>query len=401
MSKLAVQIGAGNIGRGFLGQLYFESGYHTVFVDVVQEFVEGLNSRGEYPLRILSEDRIDIQVGNVSAVHASELDAVADVIARADICSTAVGVSILPKIAPLLARGIAKRFATTPYAPLNIIVCENMVHAGSYLHDQVRGHLPEAFHAALDEHVGFVEASIGRMVPVMTEKEHTEDPLLVCVEPYCDLPVDKAAFKGGIPDIKHMHPRDNFGGYVERKLFIHNLSHAATAYLGYLRGHEYIWQAIQDDAVRPRVEAAMAESRDGLRRKWGLDAAELKAHCDDLIYRYQNKALGDQVARVAKDPVRKLGANDRLIGAANMCLSQGVEPVNVAFAAAAAIRYDHPDDPAAAHVQSLFQEEGMASVLTSVCQVGPESPLAYLIFAGNQRLEDEGWLKQGQANAGS
>ena len=32
--KQAIIFGAGNIGRGFIGQLYSESGYHVTFVDV-------------------------------------------------------------------------------------------------------------------------------------------------------------------------------------------------------------------------------------------------------------------------------------------------------------------------------------------------------------------------------
>ena len=41
----AVQFGAGNIGRGFTGQLFSESGFEVVFVDVVQSLVDLLNER--------------------------------------------------------------------------------------------------------------------------------------------------------------------------------------------------------------------------------------------------------------------------------------------------------------------------------------------------------------------
>ncbi len=53
MSKLAVQFGAGNIGRGLMGQLFWESGFETVFVDADPSLVDQLNARGSYPLRIL------------------------------------------------------------------------------------------------------------------------------------------------------------------------------------------------------------------------------------------------------------------------------------------------------------------------------------------------------------
>lgn len=391
-SGCAVHFGAGNVGRGFLGQLYFESGYDTTFVDVADALVADLRARGAYPLRIVGDDERSVRVERVTAVHASDVAAVAKALAEARLASTAVGVNVLPKIAPLIAAGVTERFRDARAPALNVIVCENLLDAGPYLREEVRRHLPKALHAVLDERVGFVEASIGRMVPVMTEAQRAQDPLLVCVEPYCELPVDAAGFKGPVPFLRHMEPRDNFKGYVERKLFVHNAGHAATAYLGYLRGHAYIWQAIEDPAVRRAADGAMEETCAGLSRRHGLSIEELEAHWQDLVRRFRNRALGDQVTRVAKDPVRKLGPNDRLIGAARMCLEQGVEPRHVAFAAAAAMRYDVAEDGAAMALQELLRTQGLSGVLAQVCGIGPDDRLGRLIVEGHARLRAEGWV---------
>ncbi|NUM52942.1 MAG: mannitol-1-phosphate 5-dehydrogenase [Candidatus Hydrogenedentes bacterium] len=391
--RKAVQFGAGNIGRGFLGQLFYESGYETTFVDVADALVAGLNDRHSYPLRILDDVSYTMCIENVRAVHATKTDAVAKALAGAEIAATAVGVPVLPKIAHLIAAGIEQRFADFNATPLNVIVCENLLDAGPYLREQVRGHLSPTFHAVLDEKVGFVEASIGRMVPVMTETQRQEDPLLVCVEEYCHLPVDKDGFKGPIPELKNLQPRDNFAGYVERKLFVHNAGHAVAAYLGYLKGYEYIWQAVGDPAVRTEIETALAESCEGLARKHGMDVQALRKHTDDLLRRFGNRLLGDQVERVARDPIRKLGPRDRLIGAATMCLEQGVSPLNLAFAAAAAIRYDHPSDPAAQSIQERLAREGLSGVLREVCTLDPDSILGCLVASGIRRLDAEGWIR--------
>lgn len=375
----AVHFGAGNIGRGFLGQLYFESGLHTVFVDVAEPLVAALNARGAYPLRIVSDEGEETrQIGHVSAVDGRDLEAVAREIAGARIVSTAVGVNVLPHIAPALARGIEARFSG-PAAPLDIIVCENLLNAGPILRAEVRKHLPESLHAVLDAQAGFVEASIGRMVPVMTPEQHAEDPLLVCVEPYCELPVDALGFRGEVPAIAHLKPTPNFGAYVERKLFVHNMSHAACAYIGHLREHATIAEAIRDYVVRDRVLEAMDEAIEGLARRHGLDRADLQAHRDDLIHRYHNRALGDQIARVARDPIRKLGPDDRLVGAARMCAGQGVSTGAIALAAAAAILYHNDDDPAARELEALRREHGLDAVFEQVCRVSPADPLAQQI----------------------
>lgn len=388
----AVHFGAGNIGRGFLGQLYFESGYTTTFIDVMEEVVQGLQERHSYPICITEETLETIVVEEVTAIHATLGDAVAQAIAEADILSTAVGVPVLPRIAPALAKGIALRFEDPDAAPLNIIICENLLHASDFLRAEVEKHLPEALKARFKADIGFVEASVGRMVPVMTEAQKADDPLLVCVEAYCELPVDAEAFKGEIPPIAHLKPIPNFGSYVERKLFVHNMTHAATAYLGHLHGHEYIWQAIRDDAVRELVEKAANESCLALSQKHGLDLDDLHAHRDDLIRRYHNRALGDQVARVGGDPLRKLSKNDRFVGAALNCLEQGINPEYIALAAAAGIRYDHPNDPTAAKVQDSFKQGGLTAVLKEICDIEENTPLANWIAKGMETLNNKGWL---------
>ncbi len=389
--RTAVHFGAGNIGRGFLGQLYFESGCRTVFVDVMEPVVDALRARHAYPIDIVGDKIERIVVEHVDAVNGRDLDAVAEVIAAADIVSTAVGVNALPHIVPALAMGLQRRFEQGG-APLDIIVCENLIHAGSFLREKVRAQLPEAWHAALDAQTGFVEASIGRMVPVMTEAQKAADPLLVCVEAYCELPVDRDAFRGPIPEIAHLKPIPNFGAYVERKLFVHNMSHAATAYLGSLHGHEYIWQAIRDEKVRELVAAATAESCEALARRRGLDRHELEAHRLDLERRYHNKALADQVERVARDPVRKLGPEDRVIGAAKQCMEAGVDPRYIALVAAAAMHYENPHDPGAVRVRELHRSGGVLAVLQEIGQIDAGSPIVAWVADGEKQLRREGWI---------
>lgn len=381
MSGQAVHFGAGNIGRGFIGQLYWESGFHTTFVDVNDTVVGLLQERNRYPLHLVSEKTVKMEIDRVTAIHGADLDAVADALANATIASTAVGSAILPRIAPAIARGIEKRFASPDATPLNVIICENVLHGDAILREAVRANLAPEWHETLDTKVGFVEASIGRMVPRMTEAQMAIDPLLVCVEPYGELPLDAEGFVGAMPAIAHAKAYANFGAYVERKLFVHNMSHSATAYLGYLQGHTYIYEAIQDPKVRPVVEAALKESCQGLSRKHGLDPAALDAFAEDLIYRYHNKALADQVARVGGDPKRKLGPEDRLIAPARMCLEHGIEPDALIQVIAAALQFDEPSDTAARDIQALRAAEGVGGVLAKVCGLTADEPLRSRILA--------------------
>mgnify|MGYP001598321721 CR=1 FL=1 len=111
--KKAVQFGAGNIGRGFLAQLFNQSGYEVVLVEAVPEIIKEINRRGKYVLRIAGGNRRDIVIGNIRAVDASDAQAVAGELADADIAATAVGVNVLKNVAPLIAGGIKRRAANS------------------------------------------------------------------------------------------------------------------------------------------------------------------------------------------------------------------------------------------------------------------------------------------------
>ncbi|HEX72397.1 MAG TPA: mannitol-1-phosphate 5-dehydrogenase, partial [Candidatus Hydrogenedentes bacterium] len=168
-----------------------------------------------------------------------------------------------------------------------------------------------------------------------------------------------------------------------------NLTHATAAYLGYRRGYAYIYEAIRDGEIRAVVEGAGQESCAALTRKRGLDAAELAAHLDDLIFRYHNTALADQIARVARDPVRKLGKDDRLIGAARLCVEQGVEPEHIAVATAAAILYDAPEDPAVPQLRAIRERGGGEAVLREISGIEPDTMPGVMIVDACRRLQQE------------
>lgn len=333
----AVMYGGGNIGRGFIGQLLSQSGYEVTFVDVVDAVVDTLNRDHQYPVRILSSTgHKDVAVENVCAVNGNHAEAVADAIAEADIMATAVGARILKFIVPNIVAGLRKRWALKK-APLNIIICENLMDANKVLEGMLKEQLTEEEKKVFDENVGLVEASIGRMVPVQTEEMKDGNPMRVCVESYGFLPVDKAAFKGEIPEITNMVPFEPFDFYIKRKLYIHNMGHATCAYLGDLLALPYIYQAIDVPEIRILVQNAMLESAAALSEVYGVALGDIVSHIEDLLYRFTNSALQDTCARVGGDPARKLSAQDRLIGSAKLVQKTGNVPAYIAVGAAAGL----------------------------------------------------------------
>jgi mannitol-1-phosphate 5-dehydrogenase len=373
--KKFVQYGAGNIGRGFIGQLFSEAGYEVSFIDVNMEVINALNRDRRYPVTVVSKQApVDIWVENVRGIDGTDQEAVIDAIAQADAMATAIGVNILPRIVPLIARGIQKRWLTGNDVPLNIIICENLIDADKLLHRLLSEQFSEEEKAFFEKNVGLVEASIGRMVPVMTEEQKRENPLRVCVESYCELPVDKNAFKGPIPAIPHLFPYTPFELYIKRKLYVHNMGHALTAYLGNLSEAEYIWQSSEDPAVKLIVQRAMEESAMALARRFHIGLETLMDNITDLQLRFTNVSLGDTVMRVGKDTRRKLSAEDRFAGTIRNCEEQGIVPVYAVIGIAAAMFFHCPEDPGTDAVQAILKEGGIEAVLDKCCEISPDRP---------------------------
>ncbi|MDD2361733.1 MAG: mannitol dehydrogenase [Oscillospiraceae bacterium] len=370
MGNTFLQYGAGNIGRGFLGQVFGQAGYKVEFVDVNTDIINAFNKDKKYPVNIVTrKNPHEIWIENVCCIDGMDEQAVAAAISRADIMAVSVGVNILKHIVPNLVNGFKMRWADNNMRPLDIIVAENLLHADKMLRDLITKKLSQNEKILFDQKIGLVESSIGRMVPVMTKDMSRGNILRICVENYCELPVDKDAFKGDIPQIKHLHPFSPFEFYIKRKLYIHNMGHALTAYLGFVYGYEYVWQAVENPYIKLIVQRAMTEAAVSLSRMFSVPLDGLLEHIYDLLLRFANRELGDTVSRVGRDVFRKLAPSDRFIGAINMCVNQSDEPLYIPVGVAAALFSAHSDDA----------DINIDTVLSGTCGIERNAPVYSLI----------------------
>lgn len=389
--ETAVIFGAGSVGRGFLGQLFSESGYDVVFVDVDDPLLAALQARGAYTLHlagVVTEETLTIEP--VRAVDGRDAGAVAAEVAGAALMATAVGARALPAIAKPIARGLALRWEGGDTSPLNVVICENLHDAPELLAGYLTTALPEAHRSHLGDRVGLVPAVIARMSPAPTAEQRAADPALIVAEPYKVLPVDREAFAGAIPDVVGMEAVAPFEAYTARKLYLHNAAHAILGYLGYRRGHVYGYEALEDGWVRARMAQGLRAAAAALIAAYDFEPVALREHVDYLLVRFANRALGDPVARLARDPLRKLAPHDRLVGAARLAEAQGIDPEGLAWGIAGALAYDNPDDDHAVELRRRVAEQGAAQVLAGVCGIDPGEHLGQQVLAryGDLTRED-------------
>ncbi|MCX6254457.1 MAG: mannitol-1-phosphate 5-dehydrogenase [Bacteroidia bacterium] len=378
MKKL-VLFGAGKIGRSFIGQLFATSGFEVVFVDVIEPVIRELNRLNEYKV-IIKSSRPDeiIRVGNVRGVLGNEVDMVAEELSVCDIAAISVGQKGLPLVIPTVAKGLILRQKKFCRKPLDIILAENMHNADQFVKDILRSIIGSDY--PIDDLVGLIETSIGKMVPIMPQEEQEKDLLLVYAEPYNTLILDKKAFKNPIPDVKGLAPKDNMKAWVDRKSHIHNFGHAAAAYKGFLVDPtvQYLADILKIPSVKKFTRSAMLQSADVLMRKYPgeFTLSELTDHIDDLLDRFGNSALGDTVFRVGCDLKRKLHRNDRILSP----LIDGIQtrsPVNkILLTFAYGLCFRAKDEygnmfPGDVEFSKILYENGLSYVLTNLCSLSP------------------------------
>lgn len=130
----AVHFGAGNIGRGFIGEILAANGFEITFVDVNETIIAALQQRKSYTIELADENREQIFIEHVTGINnAKEPDAVVQAIVEADILTTAIGPAVLPRIAPLIAKGLDQRAIKKKEQAIDVIACENMIGGSTFL----------------------------------------------------------------------------------------------------------------------------------------------------------------------------------------------------------------------------------------------------------------------------
>ncbi|KRM92742.1 mannitol-1-phosphate 5-dehydrogenase [Liquorilactobacillus cacaonum] len=356
----AVHFGAGNIGRGFIGETLANNGFEISFVDVNETIIDALNARKEYTIQIADESQKEIKVENVSGINNKEHpEAVIEAIAEADIVTTAIGPKILKFIAPLIAEGINARENKNSQKKIDVIACENMIGGSQNLKQEVYVHLSQENKKYADEMIGFPNAAVDRIVPL---QKH-DDPLYVSVEPFKEWVIDEHQMKA--PEIKltSVEYAPNLEPYIERKLFSVNTGHATVAYTGKYKGYKDIGTAITDKEVLQQLKKVLKETGDLLINKWNFNREDHEKYQRKIIGRFQNKYLSDDIARVGRTPIRKLGYDERFIRPIREAKERGLSFAALLETVGMIYTFDEPTDSESQELKKLLANEPIKKVV--------------------------------------
>ncbi|MGB7366190.1 mannitol-1-phosphate 5-dehydrogenase [Carnobacterium jeotgali] len=367
---LAIHFGGGNIGRGFIGEVLNKNGFKIAFVDVNKEIIDALNDKNEYIIELAQEGTPQLTVNNVYGInngtHPEEVIAAFE---EADIVTTAIGPKILPYIAPLIAKGIQKRRAGQSMQPMDVIACENMIGGSTFLKEEVLKHLDNEDISYLEQYIGFPDAAVDRIVPLQSH----EDKLFVSVEGYKEWVIDESKLKNTELRLEGVHYAPDLEPFIERKLFTVNTGHATTAYVGKYEGYKTIDEALKDEKVKQQVEAVLAETGALMIEKWQFDAEEHKAYIAKILSRFVNPYISDDITRVARTPMRKLGYDERFIRPIREANERGLETEHLIQTVAKALMYRDVNDEESQQMEKLLTNQSVEAVIREVTQLKDEA----------------------------
>lgn len=375
-SRTFVGFGFGPIQAGlFLYEAFRSGAFRRLVVgEVLPDVVAAVRDAGGfYSLNIAHSDRVEVaKVGPVeieNPASGSDLRSLVEAVAEAEEIATAVP-SVQHYVASgpgslhrILASGLREK-AVRHGSRAVVYAAENHIHAAEILAECVLEEIPRADRPLVSSRVRFLNTVIGKMSGTVSDSEEvrsqglatitSRDCRAFLVEAFNRIQISRICFEetgGELPfrrGISVFQEKDDLLPFEEAKLYGHNATHALAAYVSAQRGLQRIAELREFPDILRFVRAAfIQESGEALIRKHsGKDrlftSEGYREYADDLLERMTNPYLRDSVERVGRDPLRKLGWDDRLVGTMRTALAQGLAPRRYAFGAAAALaRLDH------------------------------------------------------------
>lgn len=333
MSKITV-IGAGKTGRGFIGRLISESKLPFSFIDKDENLVKELE-KGSFKVSFFGNVRDAVTVDNYKITTWE----------NADLSDTElIFVSVCGGNLADVGKELSKRLSEdkTYY----IITCENYSNPAG----------------KLKESIGMDNVYVSEATVFCTTIE--DKGIDISSENYPYLQCNAELLGGYIPEVKAVKPVGEFGNFLTRKLFTYNAASCIIAYLGWLNGYTDYAEAANDKKILELLDKNYEITNKVLCREFGYDEKDQAEFALLSRNKFTDRTISDTVARNAREPQRKLGSAERIIGPMTVIDKYDEDTSILVKTAAAMLLYDNDGEDEWRKIKS---ENTPGEILQSIC----------------------------------
>ena len=326
---MAVIFGAGKVGRGFLAQLLNRAGWDFTLVDSHTDTVNALREHDGWDVYNLANGANE----RLQARHIWHIDDnLEQVLVGSDLMLTAMGANHLKHWAHQIRKPLCERLKI---GEIDLILAENHPRPAAEVREVLLEEANEEERRLIEARLGIAQAQVLRSCIEPTGNQH---PLTVQIQDYWTLPLDGDALRTDI-SIEGFEKKADFERELTRKLFTYNCVNAMVCYIGHLSGYEWLADAANDPMIAELALQAGRESSAALVAAYGFEAAEQEMWCNRALEKYQDESIRDPIERNARDPMRKLGRTERLLGPVHLCIEHDLPYQTLMIGVVAALRY--------------------------------------------------------------
>jgi mannitol-1-phosphate 5-dehydrogenase len=285
-----LHFGAGKIGRGLIFP-FFRRQHDITLADRNTGLVRAIQENKGYRLIELDYDEQYItNIANPPIRNFSELSGITDL----DVITTSVITSNLVEIAPYICE-----IARNNKRPLYVIPMENSLEAADILKRELVSSLRDI------DGIYFLGSVIDRIVHAIKNEFDVE-----CEKYYSVKIENRHGFGDLLKDESDLV--ENIHEEFDKKFLLVNGIHACAAYLGYLRGHEYICDVMNDESIRRKLDRISECYMQYLISVYGCQEDDLARYINNSLIRFANPSIKDPLSRVGRNLLIKLSPNDRI-----------------------------------------------------------------------------------------
>lgn len=392
----AIILGSGRIGRGFIAELMTLNNVSLSFFDINPEFVNLMNQHKEYTIHILGDESLNVKIEDVQAHVFDDVEVFAREWANADFIFTACGGKNLTSIGEKIGQAFRLLAKNGNLRTSNLVTCENWINPVEDLRTGIESQLSMEEKQLFDQYIGVSESVIMCTGTGAPDPSKVTNPVDTWLQNLRYLPVNRDLIRGDLPEWQYIDFVEEFGDLLTQKIYTNNTSVATLSYLGYLKGIVHVADAANDEEIEPILDEVYREINEILVNGLGINKDSQLKFSKTAKVKYTDRAIVDLVTRIARDPIRKLGPEDRFIGPMTIAIKANVEPKAIALGAAAALYFDDKDDEVAQTLMSYRREHGVDAVLRDICKVDPNGNVATWIKDAIVVLKSKGWVSENE-----